>query len=456
MLNIFGHFVRTNSLLIGLAEFALISTACYLINVVVFGIDSENVTERTILNLALLPAALIMVPMFSLGLYESKARHHLKTFLVRLLFASLLGTALIYVTYWFVGLQITEVSAIAIASGSAAFAIILSLWFLYRTLSLHELFQRRVLILGDGERAKAVKKLCEAEEAAVLVQGMVPESDIKSNGNGSKYNLFDTCMASKTNEIVVALQERRGVMPTRDLLACRMHGVLVSDYSSFFERESGKVDLDNVYPSWLVFSDGFRANAHTLFVKRLFDIAISLIILVVCAPVLIIAWIVIRLDSPGGAIYRQIRVGIDSQNFEVLKFRSMRQDAEKDGKAQWAKENDDRVTRVGQFIRRTRIDELPQLFNVLRGDMSFVGPRPERPEFVERLAKEIPYYSDRHRVKPGITGWAQINYPYGATDEDAKEKLKYDLFYMKNCTLFLDAVIILKTVRVVLWPEGVR
>jgi sugar transferase (PEP-CTERM system associated) len=223
------------------------------------------------------------------------------------------------------------------------------------------------------------------------------------------------------------------------------------------ERETGRIDLDSVNPSWLIFSDGFSSGRRlSSAFKRVFDVTSSLILLVLTAPIIAIFALLVRLESPGGAFYRQQRVGLYGEPFDVIKLRSMRADAEAAGTAVWASENDPRITRIGHFIRKVRIDELPQIWSVLKGEMSFVGPRPERPQFVADLETKMPYYAERHMVKPGITGWAQINYPYGASVEDSRHKLEYDLYYAKNYTPFLDVLILLQTLRVVLWPEGVR
>jgi sugar transferase (PEP-CTERM system associated) len=245
-------------------------------------------------------------------------------------------------------------------------------------------------------------------------------------------------------------------MPVKALLDCKLEGVLVSDYSTFWESETGKVDLDALHPSWLIFSDGFVGGWMQSMFKRAFDIFASAVLLAVSLPVIVLTALVIRLTSPGPVFYRQERVGLNGKPFMLLKFRSMRVDAERDGVPRWAAVNDNRVTPVGAFIRNTRIDEIPQIFNVLKGEMSFIGPRPERPFFVEELRHAIPYYFERHRVKPGISGWAQLNYPYGASVEDAKQKFQYDLYYIKNYSLFLDFIVLVQTARVILWPQGVR
>ena len=256
------------------------------------------------------------------------------------------------------------------------------------------------------------------------------------------------------SEIVVAADDRRG-LPVQQLLHCKLAGIKVIDFLDFWERETRTVDLEALRPSWLFLSDGFRCGPLDEFLKRAFDIVVSLGLLILTLPLLVVTACAIKLESAGPIFYQQQRVGLRGRSFTILKFRSMRSDAETDG-PRWAVEQDPRVTRVGMIIRKLRIDELAQIFNVLRGDMSFVGPRPERPFFVAELARAIPYYSERHWVRPGITGWAQINYPYGASTEDAWVKLTYDLYYVKNRSIFLDCVILLQTARVIFWNYGAR
>ena len=231
----------------------------------------------------------------------------------------------------------------------------------------------------------------------------------------------------------------------------------VSEISTFLERQTGRIDLNSVNPSWLIFSDGFSSGLMlSAMFKRAFDIVASLLLLLLTLPLIVATAIAIKMESKGPAFYRQRRVGLYNESFDILKLRSMRQDAEVAGKAVWAERDDPRITRIGRFIRKVRIDELPQTWTVLRGEMSFVGPRPERPQFVESLEQQLPFYAERHMVKPGITGWAQINYPYGASIDDARNKLEYDLYYAKNYSPFLDMLILLQTLRVVLWPAGAR
>lgn len=243
-------------------------------------------------------------------------------------------------------------------------------------------------------------------------------------------------------------------MPLRELLDCKLQGIRVLDLASHFEQTLGQIRLDSLYAGWLIFGDGFRQGSFRTAIKRLFDIICASILIILALPVMVIAAVLIVIEDGFPLLYRQERVGLNGRLFNVIKFRSMRRDAEKDGKPIWAQAQDNRVTRVGQIIRKLRVDELPQLFSVLKGDMSLVGPRPERPFFVDQLTKEIPFYAVRHSVKPGVTGWAQVRYHYGATVEDSAEKLQYDLYYVKNHSLFLDVVVLFETIGVVLTGKG--
>jgi sugar transferase (PEP-CTERM system associated) len=262
--------------------------------------------------------------------------------------------------------------------------------------------------------------------------------------------------ASGVSSIIVALDERRGVMPCNELLACKMNGLGVIDGQSFYERITGKLLVENIPPSWLVFSDGFKKSAFTRLTKRALDLSVSVAMAAVLTPLFLLAAAAVKLDSKGPVIFSQERVGENGKIYTVHKFRSMIEDAEMDSGPVWAEEDDPRITRVGRVIRRLRIDELPQLWNVIKGDMSFVGPRPERPFFVEQLKKKVPYFNERFSVKPGITGWAQVMYGYGATEEDALQKLKYDLYYIKNMSLMLDLMVIFYTAKIVLLGRGAR
>jgi len=321
---------------------------------------------------------------------------------------------------------------------------------------------RRTMILGTGAEAAAVEQSIGQLGSAVRLLGFFPAKKAETAhvvpGNrilADGVDLVDAVRRHNVEEIIVAVRERRGgVLPLRELLDCKLMGVRVLDLSSYYERAVGQLRLDSLHASWLIFGDGFRQGLVRAFVKRVFDIVAASVLLVLAAPVILLTAVLIIVESGFPILYRQERVGQGGRLFNVIKFRSMRHDAEIDGKPRWAQKNDDRVTRTGRMIRKLRIDELPQLINVLRGDMSLVGPRPERPYFVDQLAREIPYYAVRHSVKPGVTGWAQVRYHYSASLDDAVQKLQYDLFYVKNHTLFLDVVILFETVGVVLTGAG--
>jgi sugar transferase (PEP-CTERM system associated) len=272
---------------------------------------------------------------------------------------------------------------------------------------------------------------------------------------GDYSEILSLCQEGNINRIIVALDERRGNFPTEQLLLCRLKGIRVDDGMTFTEDLEGKLSVENLYPSSIIFSNGFKSSAISKKLKRYFDVFVSVIGLILSFPLSLITAIGIKIDSKGPILYKQERVGEDGKVFHLLKFRSMCRDAEENGPV-WAKKKDERVTRVGRVIRKLRVDEIPQMFNVLKGEMSFVGPRPERPFFVEGLKRDIPFYSQRHAVKPGITGWAQIRYSYGASKEDALEKLKYDLYYIKHMSPLFDLMIILETAKIVLLGKGAR
>lgn len=319
----------------------------------------------------------------------------------------------------------------------------------------------RVLILGTGPLARQIGNLLSTKNNSCQLAGyvncsaepvMVPYHQLIDSETG----LVDVVGRVNANKIVVSLSERRGVFPLQEVLGCKLSGVEVVDAPSFYEQMTGKLLLENITPSWFIFSHGFKVTSGLRLLKRLTDVFCALSGLLLVAPFLPIIALVIWLDSPGPVLFRQTRVGEGERIFTLFKFRSMRQDAENGTGAVWATEKDPRVTKIGEFLRKSRIDEIPQLFNVLSGDMSLVGPRPERPEFVEKLKEVIPYYSERHYIKPGVTGWAQVKYPYGASVEDAIEKLRYDLYYIKNISLTFDILIIFETIKVVLFRRGGR
>jgi sugar transferase (PEP-CTERM system associated) len=326
------------------------------------------------------------------------------------------------------------------------------------------IFKRRVLVYGVGQRTAAISSLRRRSdrrgfEIVGFVQPdgesvTVPVDRVLEASAG----ILDLCSRFDVHEIVVAMEDRRRGFPILGLLECRLAGLDVTELLTFLERETGRVRIDVLNPSWMIFGDGFRRDTLRLFSSRTLDLVASALLVTLSLPIMLLTMLAIKLEDGWRApiFYGQARVGLGGQTFIVLKFRSMRTDAERDGQAQWAQKSDPRVTRVGAVIRKLRIDELPQILNVLAGHMSFVGPRPERPQFVAELAQKIPYYVQRHCVKPGITGWAQLCYPYGSSEQDALEKLQYDLYYIKNNTLLFDLAILVQTAEVVFMGKGAR
>ncbi|HET9046235.1 MAG TPA: TIGR03013 family XrtA/PEP-CTERM system glycosyltransferase [Casimicrobiaceae bacterium] len=412
---------------------------------------------------ALVFAVVIVLLNIAFGMYRRADKLTSSTYLVRMLIVPAIGVPLAYLIVSVLPtgrlLQNNLGMAMLVAIGGLLLIRHLLVLPLVANLAPH-----RVLVLGTGPEARLV----EASLSAANLPGMnlvgfyaldkvhdmavSPQRVIARGGT-----LEGIVRQLRINEIIVAVrQQRGGVLPLRSLLDCRLDGVRVTDLSRFFERVHGQVPIESLKVSWLIYGNGYRQNWRRTFMKRVFDIVVAAILLVLSLPIMLMATLLILFEDGGPVVYRQQRVGARGATFTLLKFRSMRKNAEKDGKASWATVNDSRVTQVGKFLRRTRIDELPQLLNVLRGEMSFVGPRPERPEFVAMLTEQIPFYAVRHSVKPGLTGWAQVRYSYGATVEQSVKKLEYDLYYVKNHTLVLDLVILLETVRVVLLGEGAR
>ncbi|WP_374339079.1 TIGR03013 family XrtA/PEP-CTERM system glycosyltransferase [Methyloversatilis sp.] len=428
---------------------------------------SSPATTQSLLP-ALIPASvfavLMTLLMSALGLYQREQPRNLSELVGRVLFAFLLGLPVAYLVFRLLPQGSVAMPAldISLCLGFGGILLLRAASFLQADGA--GMFTRRILVVGTGPEAASVwASVSTSASSTHTIVGFVPVgSDESIDVPDSLVMPEGSCVMQlardhHANEIVVAVRERRGgVLPLRELLDCKLAGVTVNDLSSFFERMRGQVRLDTLRASWLIYGDGFRQGFMRSAVKRVFDIVAASVLLVLTAPIMLLAAIAIGLETGFPVIYRQERVGQGGRTFKVLKFRSMRLDAEADGKPRWAGSNDDRITRVGNFIRKTRIDELPQIFNVLHGDMSFVGPRPERPFFVDQLTDQIPFYAARHSVKPGITGWAQVRYSYGASVDDAVQKLQYDLYYVKNHTLFLDILVLLQTVRVVLTGDGAR
>jgi sugar transferase (PEP-CTERM system associated) len=315
----------------------------------------------------------------------------------------------------------------------------------------------RVYVLGTGERAqRVVQGLRQNPELGVEIASWTGKMEGAVTREAVAAHLMDIVHKQKVHRVIVATSDRRGTIPMRELLDLRMQGVKIEEATSWLEKISGKIEVENLYPSWLVYGEGFRRSTLFIAVRRVISVVISLVGLILALPLLPLISLIVRLDSDGPVFYTQTRVGKGGRLFKVVKFRTMRQDAEAANGPQWAGDKDPRVTRVGKFLRNSRLDEIPQLWCVLKGEMAFVGPRPERPEFIEWLSKEIPYYGVRHMVRPGVTGWAQVKYKYGSTVEDSREKLQYDLFYIKNASIGLDMLIMFLTIKTVLLRRGAQ
>jgi sugar transferase (PEP-CTERM system associated) len=405
----------------------------------------------------------MVVIMLSMGLYQWDLWSGTQSIRLRLIAAFVLGFAMIALGTYLV----PSLHKGPLALGATVIALALAGSLLVRAAfekwNRVGAFKSRVLVLGTGSRVARLEEYAKRNPNHDLVgfvslqaaRHYVPSPLVLEPGSGE--SLLSLAQRHAIDQIVVAVRDRRGGgLPVQQLLECKVRGVKVVELPTFFEREYRQVLLESLNPSWMVLGDGFRQSVIGSIAKRAFDVVVSSVLLLVCLPVLVVAAACIWLESGLPVFYRQERVGRGGRLFTLYKLRSMRQDAERSGKAQWASANDSRATRVGRFIRKSRIDELPQLINVLKGEMSFVGPRPERPMFVEQLSRQIPYYGLRHSVKPGITGWAQVRYAYGASVDDAIEKLQYDLYYVKNHSLFMDLMILIATVEVVLWGKGAR
>lgn len=460
MIRIFNHYLHKQTLLqvffdLGLIVFAVIAVVL-----------SQGEAAQRGLPLAashgLSLAGCVFVINSATGLYQYAYNRSITESCARALFGLLFGLPLAYAIFSLVPSDTSHRDTLTAVAMVAVAAVMV-----HRVYAAHSGAQgrnrSRILIFGTGAAARAVGNTLRASDPHAQIVGYyagpnedhaeVPVGEIV-NGDD---NLTEAALKLNVDEIVVALSERRGgSMPLRQLLDCKLSGVRVVDIATHFEKTLAQINIKHVNAGWLVFGDGFSQGWLRSAVKRVCDIVFAVLILALTWPIMLLTAIAIRVESRGPVLYRQERVGLNGVPFQVIKFRSMRTDAEKDGKPRWATANDDRVTRVGRFIRKVRIDELPQLFNVLWGEMSMVGPRPERQFFVDDLISKVPYFAVRHSVKPGVTGWAQVRYQYGSTIEDSVEKLQYDLYYVKNHSLFLDLLIMLETVAVVLTGKGAR
>jgi sugar transferase (PEP-CTERM system associated) len=403
----------------------------------------------------------VVTGLTAMGLYQARQRLNVEGVLVRVFMGLVFSTVGLAVVYYFVpdlklwrGWWLLSVifTALLLVLSRAAFSRFVD----------QTAFRRRVVVYGAGQRAAKLLQLRRrSDQRGFQIVAFLPvpgEAQVVHDErvDATPGDLGTLAQKHDAEEIVIAMDDRRQSFPIKELLECKFAGVDVVDILTFLERESGKVNVDLLNPSWLIFSDGFTQRSSRAVMCRMFDLAVSFVLLALTWPLSLITALAILIEDGRPVFYRQTRVGMLGQPFELIKFRSMRKDAESGTGARWASKNDDRLTRVGAVIRKLRLDELPQLFNVVKGDMRFIGPRPERPEFVQELSLSIPYYEERHCVKPGLTGWAQLCYPYGSSEKDALEKLQFDLYYVKHQSFAFDLMILLQTVEIVLWGKGAR
>jgi sugar transferase (PEP-CTERM system associated) len=446
-------------------EYAIFFTGLFAAALIRFGVNLHGLGR---LSGPFWPRALLFSTattgcLLAFGLYSARQRARSAGIFVRVVVAVAAGVVVTTIGFYIIPSLRIGRGVLALAAASSA-AIVVLLRLSFRRFVDDTPFKRRVLVYGTGRNAAAISGLRRrADQRGFMLLGFVqPEGEdievpeelvLAANGE-----LLKLCKWVNVDEVVVAMDDRRRAFPIRELLDCRLAGIDVTELLTFLERETGRVRIDVLNPSWLIFGEGFNRGFLRLLTSGVIDIVASLILLTLSLPFMLVTAIAIKLEDGWHAsvLYSQERVGLGGRPFKLLKFRSMRVDAESDGEARWAEKNDPRVTRVGAVIRKLRIDELPQIINVLRGDMCFVGPRPERPKFVADLASRIPYYLQRHCVKPGITGWAQLCYRYGSSEHDAIEKLQYDLYYIKNNGLLFDLSILVQTVEVVFMGKGAR
>lgn len=460
-IKVFKHSLQLPIVLLGLIEAALLIGSVYLGAWVRFP-DNVGIVGP-IYTRPLVFAIIVLTSMVAMGMYQTRTRTDRLGALIRLGASFVLSAVALAALFYAAPTLYLGRGALLITyiAGFVALGIVRLVFY---SMVGDTFFRPRVLVYGAGEKAANLINLTGtlAERQSNVIGFVKSSGDIATRVAAADVislsgRLSTYATANNVDEIVVAIDDRRKGLPVQELLECKLNGIAVSDALNYFERETGKVKLDLLYPSWMIFSEGFAAgNRLEAALGRILDLIASMALLLATWPLMALVAVAIVLEDGFPVFYRQPRVGYKGEIFNVLKFRSMRVDAESDGVARWAQPDDDRVTRVGRVIRKFRIDELPQIINVLRGEMRFVGPRPERPDFVDQLSQRIPYYRERHCVKPGITGWAQLRYEYGASQEDALEKLQYDLYYVKNRSLLLDILILLQTAEVVLWRTGAR
>jgi len=465
MLQIFKKYYPLRNVFFVAGEGIFIFISVLLASVIILGLESF-VPDRQLLMKILLITAVCQACLYYNDLYNLKITNSFKELGLRLLQA--LGFAAIFLAFFYI-LFPDAIIGSGIFFISVFFTILLigSWRFCYSLILNRGLFNQKIILLGSGDLVKDIKQeISERKDCGYTLALEAPESmsdvDLVNPActpivcNSRCDGLYEMAHTLGIKKVIVDFKERRTSYPTRELLNCRVGGIDVIDGNKFYENLTGKLTVESLNPSGLIFSGGFQKTILRRFFKRSVDLILSAFMLIVCSPLIMIIAVLIKIDSKGSIFFSQERVGEKGKIYQVHKFRSMVDNAEEQSGPVWAESDDDRVTRVGKFIRRFRIDEVPQLYNVLKGDMSFVGPRPEREYFVKQLEDLIPYYTIRYTIKPGITGWAQVCYGYGASVEDAIEKLNYDLFYIKNMTTLMDAMIVLRTIKIVLFSNGAR
>lgn len=464
MIKFFNRYYPIRNLIFFAGEGALIFFSIWVVIYALYGGEIPQDLERANIWLRILLTTLVIqLSLYYHDLYDFK--HKIQLFELSVRIVQAVGAACLVLAglYYIFPFLILEQGIFFL--GIFLLMLFLVSWrLIYQVAAQKNLWNENVLLVGDGDLARLIGQEIQSNlDSGYTIRAVFSNPGntglAKDLGVENKKGFDQLCeyaLHHGIGKIVVALEERRGKSPVQALLNCKMQGIKVLEGVSFYELISGKILASSAPPSWLVFSEGFRRYKITLWCKRALDIVFSVLGFVLSAPLQLAAAILIKATSPGPVFFKQTRVGQMERTFQVVKFRTMREDAEAHSGAVWAQEDDPRITRVGAILRKLRLDELPQFWNVLKGEMSFVGPRPERPEFVGKLKEKLPYYGERHTVKPGITGWAQVNYPYGASEEDALKKLEYDLFYIKNLSLVFDIYIVLKTIKTVLVGEGAR
>ncbi|MET0091007.1 MAG: TIGR03013 family XrtA/PEP-CTERM system glycosyltransferase [Candidatus Thiodiazotropha sp.] len=466
MIKLFGIYISKAVVLLGVVEILIFFSAMHGAILIAGHLDDSAPLATDLLggNFPVFYSIVMFSAMTALGLYQKGSMATSSGFLLRIILAFVVGgVAMELVNLIFPNLTPDGNSILTLSLICSLLGVLVARTVFVRVTS-DKTLKRRVLVLGVGINADRIEESTKGKDTVgIVVVGYVNLGDrielVDADRQIQKdQTLLEIANRLAVDEIVVAVDDRRKKLPNHELLECKIKGIKILDLLTFFEKELSIINIDLLYPSWMLYADGYNQRPLNRAIKKSFDMTVGIIIFLFAAPLMLLVTLASVIESRGRdpILYSQVRVGKNGKLFKVYKFRSMRTDAEADGVARWATKNDSRITRLGGFLRKTRLDELPQIYNILNGDMSLVGPRPERPEFVMQLSNDIPYYPQRHWVKPGLTGWAQMLYPYGASEEDAKRKLEYDLYYVKNASTMLDFVILLQTIEVVLLGKGAQ